>query len=333
MPDLSTLDLRDATADDAAALCRLHQRAYGQPRSMEEWRWRYVDGPIGRTALVGAFAADGRCLAAHCGTAVPFRLGDDTVVAILHSDVAVDPGVGLGRGRLLARMAARFFDRFGGGDVAIAWGFPMPGLRRVLVRHNRCDVLQDVHLVVRDVERATQNRSASHGLCAERADPDVFTRHAPGLDALGQLPFRSPDIVGTRIDARWLQWRFARRPDVAYTPWIVRRADRITGLAITRDGGFDPDIVSLMEFLVAPGDHASAAALVDAATREARRLGRRHVVAWLPGDRWQHDLQVAHGFFAEPTLYQQVTRTWRPGLGRDRLARTWRRSLGDVDFV
>jgi hypothetical protein len=322
------IDVRVATRDDAAALLQLHHAGFGSDWSMEQWRWRFLDNPLGRTAIAGAFAADGRCLAAFCGVPLRCRYRGEAGEVVRAGDVVVEPRLrrSIAGSTLLVRTGDLFFKQFGGGPVRIVYGCPEPPLLRTATRHLRCEILGDLHGLVRAVQ------------------PQVASPPGPGVVHENRLPAdvaalcarcASQHPTGLLRDTRYLAWRYAHNPHFDYAVHSARAADgTLRGLAIVRSGGVHPEALSVVEWLVPDGDDLAEQALVGSALAEARTRGLAFVVAsFPPATREFERFQVAHGFRVRLTPHQLVFRTYSAGVDRRFLFEEWFYTLGDFDFA
>ncbi len=324
------LEVRAWRPGDHSAFLDLHNRCFDVRRSADHWRWLHA--APGQTApmLTGAFAADGRCLAAHAGVELRMAVGGTTVRSVLCGDVAVAPELrdrGLRSGRLLLSVCREFFAAHGGAGTALLWGFAAPPLQRVLTRHLAMEVVNDVVFAVRDfAQQAAESRPAA---VTDALPP------AEQIDALWER-CRPADGASVVRDAAYLDWRYQRHPQVR-NHWLVLPAhggDRLRGLCIWRRGGWRDDLAQLQEWVVAEDDLEAEKLLLAALAAAASAAGSRGVATWVPTtSALFHRLQCEHGYFAQPTPYQLLARSWSPRLPRAWLHQHWWRTFGDMDFM
>ncbi len=322
----ATVVARVFESGDEEACFDLHSRAFGERWSWEQWRWRYLDNPLRKTELIGAFQG-ARCIASYAGVSLPFWLRGEETTAINQSDVCTDPDLrdGLGGSRLLVELTKQFF-AYCGQNTSLIWGFPEPGLRRIVTRFARVEILSDVVFLIRDAAFAFEMPDGVEVRMVDRfcADAD---RH--------WLRCRSSYDACVTRDQTYLNWRYAEHPGVDYELLEVRdgATGRLRGLAVLRDGGWDPNVLSLVEWLVPEDDRQAEQALIGAAVSRTRELERSHTVAWFPPpQRFFHRFQVDHRFFANATPWQQGVRWWVPGIDRNWLHEAWYQTMGDFDF-
>lgn len=329
---------------DGPAVLALHNRAFaGHPtRSARHFDWKYRRNPSGRGEPAGgaskwpsrpmmtvAMAANGRCLGVY--SVVPQRvvLNGEVVRAGLQTDMAVDATqrTGLGGSRLILALGRLYRERFVDERMPLEWGFPEPALQRVCIKHLGVGVLRDVVFLARDV-------ASLEGCSPAELEVRRPARFAADADELWRRV--APEHgAATLRDAAHLNWRYLDHPDVDYVPLEVRqRIDgRLRGIAITRAGGWDPCLLSIMEWIVPGEDHEAETALLERVLREARRRERSHVVAWFPCcSPAFHRFQVSHGFFAKGTPYQECYRSRVRGVDRRWLDQHWFQTMGDMEF-
>ena len=322
------LEIRALGPGDREAAVALHNRAFGPPRWDEAWwTWRFERlGP--RSAVLGAFDADGGCHAIYGGVRHRFLLDGDPCLVLNHSDVAVAPELrhGLGGSRLLLALARRFFEEQAEAETPLMYGVPEPALRRVVVRHLRSEVLGDLTFLGRELGPAAAPDPAVEVSAVESFGPETNRLWATCAPELGTAIVR---------DAAYLNTRYRDHPAVTYRLLEARDASShdLRGLAILRRGGWNPEAAMLNEWLVPDGDRPAERSLVAGVLDAARAAGAGGLVAWFPAAtsafrRFQRD----HGFLVGSTPYQMVFRSYRPGVDRAWLADRWFQTLGDADF-
>lgn len=320
------VQVRTAEPGDAAALLALHREGFGSGWQERHWQWRFVDNPLRRTEIVGAFAPEGRCLASFCGVPLPCRYAGEPALVVSAGDVIVHPRLrtSVAGALLLLRVSTQFFETFGGGAVRVVFGFPQPALLRFMVRHCRIEVLGDVAVLV---------RGASHG-AAPGSDlrVGVDCRLPADVEALAA---RWQSDVGTGIvrDGRYLQWRYVDNPHADYTIVTVRRpTGTLLGLAVLRLVGPNEDTALLVEWLVPRTDAVAAGALLAAAERLAVAAGRPNLaVSFAPSSPEYASFRAVHGFRVVQPEHRLVFRTYSRGIDHRFLTQQWFHSLGDMD--
>ncbi len=140
--------------------------------------------------------------------------------------------------------------------------------------------------------------------------------------------------VTTVRDASYLNWRYADRPDVAYTLLQLesRLSGRVRGIAVLRFGWFDEPIAPVLELLVPAGDRAALHLLLGSCHDLAREQGLGSMRIWMPSGTALHPALLAAGYAEEATPFL-LTKLADPDLARANAMRTrWSYSMGDSDI-
>ncbi len=327
---MSKFTIRPYEPGDEAALLDLHNRAYSQhaPRSRRHWEWKFRGNPSGHLDILVGESEGGDLAGVWAGVTLRFLLDHEPCAAILQLDVATDPALrsGLAGGARLASLGRQYFAAHFRGATKMAWGFPEPPLHRLGLRLLKFEVLRDVIFLVRDPTPAAPPPSA-----VEVRDVARF-----GDDADELWNTCAPEL-GTAVvrDARYLNWRYADHPDHPHLLLEARdaRTGTLRGLATAREGGWNPALLSMMDWLVPAEDREAERALVHRVVAEAAARDRQYVACWFPAPSPQFArFQLDHSFFAQATPYQAC---FRPrGKERDRrwYERHWYQTMGDIDF-
>ena len=323
----ASLVVRPYQPGDEHALLALHNRAFDghAPRSLAHWNWRFRDNPVDRIEIVLASDGAGDALAVYAVMPQRILLDGEPCRAGLQTDLAVDPRLrsGLASGRLIVAVGEEFRRRFHGPEVRLEWGFPEPHLQRVCLRHLGVGVLRDVLFLARE--------------CTPLSAPALEVRASHELPSgVEELWARCAPELGTATvrDARYLDWRYVRHPDVRHTLLSAHDTHgELRGLAVVRTGGPHPAALALMDWLVPLADRDAERALLARAVAEAARRDLEGLAAWFPAP-WPlfTRLQREHGFFVQGSPYQECYRARDSSLGRRWLDAHWYQTLGDVDF-
>src|SRR5690606_3904438 len=323
----ATVEIRSFRPGDEDAVLAFHNAAFPEhpPRSRAHFDWKFTRNPAGPAEMALAFDGD-RCVAVYAGMPIRCVLRGKPVLAALHTAVAVAPDRrrGLAGSRLVIEVGKEYTRRFIAGRKPIEWGYPEPALQRVVVRHLQVGVLRDVCWLVRRATDIPPARSAIEAAAVTAIPADVDELWARCAATFGAATVR---------DAAYLHWRYLAHPDVAYTVVEARAGGRLRGLAVLREGGIDPRLFAIMDWLVADDDRDAEAALLAFAAASARARERAYVGAFVPlalplARRWQEEL----GFLVHYTPFQECYRAWGPDLGRRWLAEHWYQTGGDIDF-
>lgn len=316
--------------DDEVVLA-LHRRAFNEtaPRSLEHWNWKFHGNYKNAAEMAVAMNEDGECVAVYAG--VPHRcvLDGEECRASVHVDMAVDPRLrgGIGGGGLLVSVGQLYFDTYANGVTQIGWGFPEPALQRMCLRYLKVGVLRDIISLVRDPASPLRNRA--RGVETHRAD-----RFGADVDELWKTCSAEVN-TGTIRDAWYLNWRYADHPDVQHVLLEARdeAGGGLRGVAVLREGGYQDEVVSLMDWLAPLKDVDAEAALLERALEETVRRGKRYLTCWFPATMPQFQrFQLQHDFFVVATPFQVCYRSWVRTYKRRWLDRNWYQTMGDIDF-
>ena len=204
------MEIRAFQSGDEERVLAFHNEAFPghAPRSRRHFEWKFLRNPEGRAELALALEGE-RCVAVYAGLSMRCVLRVVPIIAGLHTDVAVAPHLrrGLAGSRLIIAVGQVYTRAFVTGRQPIEWGFPEPGLQRVVVRHMHVGVLRDVCLLVQRAECVP----------AEPSDIEVtaVTRVASDVDALWHR-CAAETCTATVRDARYLTWRYLEHPDVTH---------------------------------------------------------------------------------------------------------------------
>jgi hypothetical protein len=287
---------------DEEQILALFERSFHVHRSVARWRWEYAENPFGALRISAAFDAAGKLVAHYAGYPVPFHRetasGSQRLTALQIGDTMTDPAVRhLGRGptSLLGRTVRHFYATFCEGQVAFNLGVNTGNIQRFSLRFvgaRRLEALPYHRLEVaprrgsgRWLARPRGERVVRVTGFDERWD-DLFRRAAP---AYGLLVAR---------EARYLEWRYARCPDVEYRIYAAIRRERLLGWGVFRrrddvlqwgDALFDPEAPEVERLLL---EHVLA---------DAPQRGVRVVEAWwTPRPAWWRARAAALGFEPAP---------------------------------
>jgi hypothetical protein len=321
------LTIRRATVADRRSLLYLHELGFGGHRSVDQWRWRFVDNPLRRTQVVGAFANDGSCVASFSGVPLPCLLDGRRTVVQRAGDASVHPDLrrGMAGASILRRTSQAFFAEFGDGSMCAAFGLPVPGLLRTLVRFCRFEVTADVLVLVRDLAKPDPGTSLATST-GDAIPPDA--------DALTERWHRDVPS-GILRDGRYLDWRYRSNPEQRYAIVTARGPDgTLRGLAVLRMAPVEGHALAIAEWIVPDDDGDAQRALLHAAVQCARRHG--HASLALAAPTWSETFrrcQGDHRFQVRPTQHRIGFRPWSSRANQPFLAQNWHFSLCDIDWM
>ncbi len=316
--------IRSYRDGDEQAIRRLFRASFHLDRSLDHWRWKYVDNPfvplrgkspfvplrgipsfvplLGRPSFVplrgnlcrislatGADGAGDQLVAHYGGYPIPIWYDDArgrrTFLALQIGDTMTDPAVrdaGRGKAGLLARTVRHFFALHRDGTFGLFYGFNTGPIQRFCRWFIGGSQDRPVRYLVRDLEPAPPDWQRG-GYRVERVEAvgaawdRFFRRVAPSYRFL------------VRRDARYLDWRYFKRPDARYVMLAARRFRRLVGWGVfqRRD-----DRLAWGDALFDPRHTSAAEPILAAALADPELAGARRIEAWFSGGprRWNEQL-------------------------------------------
>lgn len=329
--------LKEYEPGDEHAILSSFNRIFGalfqgfEPRTLEYWRWQYLDNPSGGR-LVSAFAADGTIVAHHGFVLQRLLTNGRRHLCGQVVDTMVDPAYrrGLQRTSLSALLSNRFVGHYGGdgpASVAFFWGAPI----RVAMRIGES---QGSYEMVRSQLKLVLAPQAAIAAADDTIEV-TFARQFPAeVDAF--FAQQAPRFAAIAVrDQAQLNWRYAQRPGGAYDVLLARRAGRLVGYAVFAVGHFDgrDNQALVCDWLVEPNDHAAQASLLAALQHLTRERGAEQLVTIVPDTAADWTTLQDAGFRARTTHYPLVSWTCARRFDPDWLRWNWHYTLGDTDLV
>lgn len=295
------------------------------PRTLEHFRWKYLDNPWGNAHISLTFDADGRLAGHYAGYVVPVF---ENQLAHQIGDTMTDPAfrhVGRGPTSILARTALHFYTTFCDNKIAYNYGFNVSNIHRFSIRFLRADRVEPVGYWHRPLPRKPIARLSRwiRGYQLELVRgfgeefDEFFARVAPSYGFL------------VRRDAQYLRWRYGQCPDRGAFVVAIRKWRRVVGWSAFRIRGSS----------IVWGD-----GLFDAAHRDAVDVLLRHVVpshavekieAWFPPrPAWFADVLQREGFVsaAEPQDLSLMCVPFVMGDATARMRKSLYYTMGDSDL-
>lgn len=288
--------IRSFREGDERAILDLFARSFRQPRTIEQWRWRFQASPFGRERISLSF--DGGSLVGHyAGYPMPFVLKGTGLEANQIGDTMTDPGVrhiGRGPSSVLGRTALHFYEHFCEGRVAFNYGFNVANIQKFSLRFLRSDRVEPVTYRVRDLTQDPFPRLGRAERWGRGVSLESVSATSPEWDRLfARLEHHYTFL--SRRDAAYVGWRYLQCPGPRAAVVAIRKWRRLVGWIVfrVRDRRF-----SLGDMLVDP-DHG-----------DALELALRHLTAVIPAavvetwcpprPSWLHDLLVDLRFETRP---------------------------------
>lgn len=330
---LGRLTFRPYRPGDEEGIFALFKTAYGKDRSLAHWRWKFCDNPAGQQIMLAVTEA-GEVVGQYAAVPAWAASGGRSYLLSQAVESMVDSRFrrGLKNPGLQVTLVRRFYEAFMGADAgAMAYGFPVPVYCRLLVRTGVCTVL---HRVVQlEGEVGDGAVGAGGGMTAVRYRIEQVPRFPPSVDGLwrrceGELP------LAIIRDVRYLNWRYADCPDVAYVKLLAtdRWTGRAEGIAVLRLGVEGRPVASLVDWLVPMARRNLAETLLGRCHALASASGRSRMEAWFPEHASQFQFLKARGYRPTPTQYEIVVEPFVPELSREWVGSHWYYTMGDSDI-
>ncbi|HET8773207.1 MAG TPA: GNAT family N-acetyltransferase [Thermoanaerobaculia bacterium] len=262
------------------------------PRSLEHFRWKYLEDPFGKERISLTFV-DGQLSGHYAGYAVPFHAYGKNILAHQIGDTMTDVAarhIGRGPTSILGRTALDFYARFCEGRIAFNYGFNVGNIQKISLRFLRSDRVEPVTYRVAPPPKPIGRVER----WARGYQLELVERTTPEWDAFFARVANEYRFL-VRRDARYVQWRYLDCPDVDYTVVAVRKWRHLVGWIVFR----------IRENRFTWGD-----ALFDPRFPDAVEVALRHVVpahpvarieAWFPPrPRWFDETLAALGFETRP---------------------------------
>ncbi len=223
--------MRSYTRGDEDAILRLFRASFHVDRSLDHWRWKYLDNPWGEPMISVAERSFGESageLAAHYGGyPIPVWYEHRTFLTLQIGDTMTDPAArdtGRGKAGLLARTVRHFFSAHRDGSFGFFYGFNTGPIQRFCRWFIGGSQDRPVRYLARELEPAPEWRTGGYRI--ERVDAvgpawdRLFRRSAPSYRFL------------VRRDAEYIDWRYLKRPDARYVILAARRFGRLVGWCV-----------------------------------------------------------------------------------------------------
>lgn len=330
-------ELRSAEPRDGEALTSLFNAVFcshasgppgGSPRSVEHWRWKYVDNGVGSHSTV-AVSNNGKGILGHVG-GLPLptwcrgeiRSTNQSVDNMTHPESRA----GLRRVGLFAKMVNHWVETYFGPDRDfLAWGFPSVENFRIGQKFSKYFLVRTVNALVH--EHPDRVGDAPAELTIRPVD-----RFSEDVEPLWRRCARDIEF-GVVRNLRYLNWRYADHPVNSYDLFETRDGTgTLRGIFVTREGRLADTSLLLMDWLVPEDDDDTMRAQLAHCSKSADAAGLGSVSAWFPeGLSWFRRLQL-EGYLVRPTDQILVARSWDRWVTIPDLRRGLYATVGDMDF-
>lgn len=218
---------------DETAILDLFARCFNANRSIEHFRWKYLQNPYGNGRISLTFDENGRLVAQYCGYPMPFVVHGRDASAHHIGDTMTDPAVRhIGRGptSILARTTFHFYETFCKGKIGFNYGYNTGNIQKFCVRFLRIDCVEPVSFWRRDT---AVRRISRAGRWVRGYQLELVTHISAEFDRFfARVAPTYPFLL--RRDARYLRWRYQQCPDPGYFVVAIRKWRRLVGWSVFR---------------------------------------------------------------------------------------------------
>lgn len=337
MSELPPYEIREYRPGDEHAILETFNRCFAEvdptftPRSLEEWRWTYLENPSGWRIYL-AITEDGKVISQYAGMGQRVLLNGEPAKFSQAVDSMTDPAYrrGLKKPGFFVLTGYPYAENYGGpapdGDV-VMWGLPVPPAWRIGKTYLDYELIRNQNKWV--LERGRFNPPATDG-----REVTELTEFPDDVEALFAAFAAGRGAIGVR-DVEHFTWRYLKRPGVSYKIGAVRGpSGELEGLAVFRCGVFAHDDDGLLaELMVKPGATGAASALLQWALSGSEAEGRERLTTILPDSAPEGILLQQWGFRVRPTDYFLVGRNYVKKFDMRWVYDNWYYSLGDTDLV
>lgn len=323
-------EVRSYRRGDEEQILPLFEHVFPVKRGMAHWRWKFLDNPAGRHITL-AVAPGGRIVGQFAGLPADAAHPSGRFVLSQGIDHMVHPDH-QGKG-VFAAMTRHFIASVLAADRRVVfYSYPLARKHSIDQKVTAAELIHPVTALGWDLSRSERSLGAGRWTRL-RIRVDRVARFGDGAEALRRRVQSELGVAAVR-DPRYLNWRYADCPDVAYTllQATERWTGRVAGLAVLRFGWFDEPIAALVDWLVPARDTAVAGALLAECHARARANGCRSMRTWLPPSTDAHRALVSVGYVPEETPFL-LTTIADSDRERARLMKAqWFYTMGDSDI-
>lgn len=314
---------------DDEEILRVFNRVFGDGRTLDEWRWLYHGNPEGLQTHLARFE-NGEVVSEFCAIPRRVKLPDGPALFGEVVDSYTDPSYrkGLKRRGPFASAGEWFAQTFGRYDRdVIMYGLPTPANFRIGQRFLGYTHVEEVDMLFRKLGPGEVEPVGSecHVTRVDRFSEDVndlYRRVEPAHECI---------VVR---DTRYLNWRYADRPDNPYELWEYRdHRGVVFAITVLRRGWSGGDEFAVADLMAEPGHWALRDVVRHIESRGSEHGCERAILMLNPRcEQWQGIMGL--GWEPRRTHFVFTARTFHPErLTLEWLQKNWYLTLGDFDVV
>ena len=343
MTESTSYKVRPYRPGDEQALLELFNRCFAEvdpgyvPRTMEMWRWLYLDNPAG-TQIVVAQTPEGQLFSHYAGAPLAVMCRGERRRISQAVDSVTDSRfrVGLKNPGMFVVLGNAWWDHFGEKtpeNVPLGWGLPVRAAWRIGERFLDYTLVRCISRLVLDLEDPLPGRGLNAAAAASMTVEHV--REVPeDIDGLFERASAGRGMVAIR-DRAYLTWRFLAHPQQEYELWIVRDGAReLRGFGVFRCGTFCGERSGLIcDWWLDPAAAGAGDALLHALIERTRAAGESKLQTVVSDTSPEWIALQTQGFRAVGTGYPLAVRIDTRRLDVPWLHANWYMTLGETDLV
>lgn len=343
MSESTKYEVRAYRPGDEEAILEMFNRCFAEvdpgfvPRSMDVWRWQYLQNPAG-TQISVAHTAEGELFSHYAGIPQVVQYRGERGRISQAVDSVTDPRfrAGLKKPGMFVVLGLDYWDRYAGNAPErepIVWGLPVPVAWRMGERFLEYTLIRCISRLVLDFEDPLPGR-AIDAAAAASYDVEQVSSVPDDIDRLFERASEGRGLVTVR-DRDYLTWRFLTHPERTYELWTARDSAReLRGYAVYRTGPFDGEQSGLVaDWWLDPSAQGCGDALLAALAERTRAAGQSKLQTLVSDTAPEWAAFQAQGFRAVRTGYPLVARIFPRRLDVPWLHANWYLTLGDTDLV
>ena len=348
---------RPATSKDSPNIVRLFNEVFDGKRSMDHWKWKFLDNPAGNQCM--QVAEDRGGIVGHLAILPTWmNLRGEKVMGGQIIDIMTHPAYR--KQGMFVSLAKQCFDQAASMGIAMIYVFPNKQSYPGLVKGLACSYMGRLPKLVRilKVKRIIRDRSKSEAIGGlfEKAESILIklmggvsrpvTRGHIKISMIEGFDIRfdglwermkSKNYVGVWKDSNYLNWRYKLCPDKQYNVMAAEENGTLVGFTVLKCGAFpgrNGYIGNVVEFLCLPEKMAAAELLIDAALQYLKDQGMDAAGCHMFEHSPHYKVFRRKGFFRRRRSYLPfIVRTNNPNLGCNALVnrKEWHMVEGDID--